>query len=559
VELADAARRCPAPRRAPPLGRLAVEDNTASSTFTLSPTATTAQANTTATAATTAQSWTYTLDGHAGWASRRKASTTTNYTRDVRDALTKIGATNVTLDARGAITNDGTLTVVYDALGFVKQATAAGTTRLYRRDALGRVVSETTGANITSFAYDGAARVLRKGPTGSIDLNVDGLGLDDHVATINGHARQFLHQDRLGSVFLVTDATGAAAEWTSYTAYGEATLRNPAGTALTASAVGAQFGWNGLPHDIALGLVDMRARLYRPTLGRFLSPDPLGLIDGTNRFAFVGASPLSFTDPLGLAARRDFLRDYIQERVVEFQKKRDEAYRLANDALSNPIKEVLAANVEAAWEMVTHPVQTVENIGYAITHPLETLENMWENRCNPNCLALPVNIIFAASTGGASATSTASSTAGRSLGLALKTKQRRLGPIRFAHGTSPESAVSVMQGLDAQLAARLTHGGTAVGDGFWAFQIGLPSNPGPGLELAYNFGKRHAGDGPGVVVIGELPGAVVKELYRRGALEVHVLSGIEQLLFRASGFDIFNSRVTWLGTLDPLRKTFTPR
>jgi hypothetical protein len=43
--------------------------------------------------------------------------------------------------------------------------------------------------------------------------------------------------------------------------------------------------------------------MYRPSLGRFLSPDPLGLVDGTNRFAFVGASPLSLRDPSGLCSQ----------------------------------------------------------------------------------------------------------------------------------------------------------------------------------------------------------------------------------------------------------------
>jgi uncharacterized protein RhaS with RHS repeats len=44
----------------------------------------------------------------------------------------------------------------------------------------------------------------------------------------------------------------------------------------------------------------MRARWYRPDWGRFLSPDPIDLLGGTNRYAFVGGSPLEFRDPFGL-------------------------------------------------------------------------------------------------------------------------------------------------------------------------------------------------------------------------------------------------------------------
>jgi RHS repeat-associated protein len=287
------------------LGRLLSEDHSTAATFTLAATTTTAAANSTAAGVATGNVWDYLLDGHSSWVERARGTAgVTAYDRDGRDALKHIGTTEVASDAGGAVTDDGELSVTYDALGQVTQLNLAGAKHEYRRDALGRVVSHTGPGNlVTQLAYDGSTRVLRKRPTGVIDINIDGAGLDEHIATVTGHDRQFLHQDRLGSIYLVTSSAGAPAEWTSYTAYGEPTLRGPTGVELTASAVNAQFGFNGLPHDFALGVVDMRARLYRPTIGRFLSPDPLGLVDGSNRFAFAGASPLSFRDPFGLAAK----------------------------------------------------------------------------------------------------------------------------------------------------------------------------------------------------------------------------------------------------------------
>ncbi|MBN2841461.1 MAG: RHS repeat-associated core domain-containing protein [Sedimentisphaerales bacterium] len=48
------------------------------------------------------------------------------------------------------------------------------------------------------------------------------------------------------------------------------------------------------------GLYDYRARIYSPTMGRFLQPDPTGYADGTNLYAYCGNNPLAYTDPLGL-------------------------------------------------------------------------------------------------------------------------------------------------------------------------------------------------------------------------------------------------------------------
>ncbi len=42
-----------------------------------------------------------------------------------------------------------------------------------------------------------------------------------------------------------------------------------------------------------------RARYYRPDLGRFITKDPLGMIDGTNQFIYVQNNPVIHRDPFG--------------------------------------------------------------------------------------------------------------------------------------------------------------------------------------------------------------------------------------------------------------------
>lgn len=41
-------------------------------------------------------------------------------------------------------------------------------------------------------------------------------------------------------------------------------------------------------------------RHYDPAIGRFTQPDPIGLIDGPNRYAYVKNDPMQLVDPTGL-------------------------------------------------------------------------------------------------------------------------------------------------------------------------------------------------------------------------------------------------------------------
>ena len=101
-----------------------------------------------------------------------------------------------------------------------------------------------------------------------------------------------------------------------YGAYGQRTIRRADGTLLPESPSGNAWGFQGRPVDHETGLVYMRARWLAPELGRFLSPDPIGLAGGTNLYAFVDSSPLKYTDPFGLAPKLQSQADQIRRQWV---------------------------------------------------------------------------------------------------------------------------------------------------------------------------------------------------------------------------------------------------
>ncbi|MBL8820598.1 MAG: hypothetical protein JNL58_31540 [Planctomyces sp.] len=110
-----------------------------------------------------------------------------------------------------------------------------------------------------------------------------------------GSTSSFLHADALGTTRLLTSTAGVTTDTYLFDAWG-----NPVSS--TGSTVNP-FRWvgrYGYYTDNATGLVYVRARMYAPTIARWVSVDPIGFIDGANRYLpyFVPAT----IDPSGTFA-----------------------------------------------------------------------------------------------------------------------------------------------------------------------------------------------------------------------------------------------------------------
>ena len=61
------------------------------------------------------------------------------------------------------------------------------------------------------------------------------------------------------------------------------------------------YKFTGRRYDPESDLYFYRARMYSPSLGRFMQTDPVGYVDGPNLYTYVNNNPLGWIEPLGLA------------------------------------------------------------------------------------------------------------------------------------------------------------------------------------------------------------------------------------------------------------------
>jgi RHS repeat-associated protein len=103
----------------------------------------------------------------------------------------------------------------------------------------------------------------------------------------------YLLTDHLGSTSVSYDAVTGQVIRQKYMPWGE--LRG------TENALPTDYTFTGQKWEQETGLMDFKARLYDPKLGRFISTDSVvpGGVQGLDRYAFVFNNPLRNTDPSG--------------------------------------------------------------------------------------------------------------------------------------------------------------------------------------------------------------------------------------------------------------------
>ena len=225
-----------------------------------------------------------------------------NYTANGRNQYSAIASITPTYDAKGNLTSAGSTTYAYSSENLL--TSASGGIALAYDPAMRLYQASGGSAGTTRFAYDGSDLIAEyNGSNAMLRRYVHGPGTDEPLVWYEGSGtsdRRFLHADERGSVVAVTNSSGTALNVNGYDEYG-----------IPSSGNAGRFQYTGQTWLPELGMYYYKARIYSPTLGRFLQTDPIGYGDGMNLYAYVGGDPVNFRDPTGACMRLTWsMHDY---------------------------------------------------------------------------------------------------------------------------------------------------------------------------------------------------------------------------------------------------------
>ncbi len=183
----------------------------------------------------------------------------------------------------------------YNGLGQRHEKVAAGITTRYVYGEDGKLLAElnAAGAVLTEYIY------LEGAP----------------LAMVTNGQLSYIHPDPLGTPERLTDASGRVVWSASYDPFGRAAVQSdPDGNG---QAVTLNLRFPGQYFDAETGLHYNYFRDYDPTMGRYLTSDPIGLEGGMNTYAYVGGNPISRIDPLGLCKPGSQMKECLEKILGE--------------------------------------------------------------------------------------------------------------------------------------------------------------------------------------------------------------------------------------------------
>jgi RHS repeat-associated protein len=163
----------------------------------------------------------------------------------------------------------------------------------FKYDPFGRRIYKSSSSGTSVFAYDGDNLVEEANSSGTaVARYSQGLNIDEPLVMLRSATTSYYHADGLGSITSLSSSVGSLAQTYGYDSFGKQTS--------SSGALVNPFQYTARESDSETHVYYYRARYYDPSVGGFLSEDPIRFSAGVNFYKYVMSSPINLSDPLGL-------------------------------------------------------------------------------------------------------------------------------------------------------------------------------------------------------------------------------------------------------------------